>query len=95
MLLWVLLIAFPVGPLDNPRDDTGSTPLTAAVREENKGFVETLLAHGADVDKADDAGYTPLTAAAWEGDEEMVETLHGADANGPIGEQTNSSVFLL
>ena len=52
-----------------------------AVWEENKGVVETLLAHGADADKANNAGVTPLTMAVQEGDEEMVETLHGAVAN--------------
>ena len=62
--------------------DWGATPLILAVRENNVGIVEVLIANGADPQAADGHGWTPLHHAAWLGsNQEIAELLirHGAD----------------
>lgn len=47
----------------NPQHSNGS-PLHVAAESNHKGAIETLLAHGADINIVDDNGYTPLMSAA-------------------------------
>src|SRR5467141_3835899 len=44
----------------------GRTPLQLAVELDNKGIVEALLSHNADVNAQDDYGATPLHRAIWQ-----------------------------
>jgi len=62
----------------------GVTPLYIATHKGHIEIVETLLEHGAEVDKTDkDKGITPLWIAAQEGHIEIVGTLleHGAEVD--------------
>jgi ankyrin repeat protein len=71
----------------NAKNEDGETPLFLALRQKNKGVVEVLLTHGADVNAATKFGWTPLFEAVnthgEEGFKELVEVLlaHGADVN--------------
>lgn len=72
----------------------GWTPLLHAVHKDQTGAVRTLIAAGADVNRAAPNGLTPLMLAASQGEAEIVELLLDAGADpcaesgGMMGEMT-------
>jgi ankyrin repeat protein len=65
----------------NAVDSTGKTPLHWAANFKNKGMVECLVAHRADINIADQQGLTPLYLAAGSGDMDIVKFLLGQGAD--------------
>ena len=79
-----------------PSGKRGWTALMHAVRSKNKGMVELLIEHGADVNAKDyinfenNDGWHALMIAALNADKDMVELLikYGADINAKAFEKT-------
>lgn len=62
-------------------DDTGSTPLTLAVRGGDLPLVRELIRRGAPLDAIGQGGFTPLGLAAFLGDDLMMRELLRQGAN--------------
>ena len=65
----------------NFKNESGRTPLIAAVMTNNPELVEFLLKHGADVNGMNSNGNTALFVAISEGKERVIPTLLSANAD--------------
>ena len=72
----------------NSKNFKGQTPLSIAILNQNKKFVEFLIKMGADVNVEDIHGNTPLMIAALKGNLEILNTLL---KNGALINQANYS----
>ena len=63
------------GAIDIPRDDSGSTLLTAAVRVGNAPVVQVLLSHGSQLTETNQDKATCLHYAAYSGNVEIVDLI--------------------
>jgi ankyrin repeat protein len=69
--------------------ETGSTPLIAAIENNNIEIIKLLLEHGANLENQDEKMFTPLNCAVEEGNMEIIKLLleKGADPNEIIRQQ--------
>lgn len=68
----------------NSRDESGTSMLNVAVRNDNEDFVKQFLSLGADINSvSEDRGYTPVMDAVWRGNLEITKLLvkKGAELN--------------
>ena len=74
--------------------ETVSTPLIAAIENNNIEIIKLLLEHGANLENQDEKMFTPLNYAVEEGNMEIIKLLleKGADPNEP-DEQGCTSLF--
>lgn len=77
-----LMLQVPYFYVDSP-DELGQTLLHVAAQADSKPFCETLIAKGADLNKADRNGVTPLHIAAYRNARKAIQALlaKGADPN--------------
>ena len=80
-LVLALLEKYSCGP--NTKDNEGNSPLHVACMKGDLSLVQTLIAHGADLNALDEHGYTPLMTAVKYRNSEVVKLLHdhGCDIN--------------